>query len=201
MQNLISTTDEKNINSIYLEMDRYWKYKNDFIEGILLYLKDLNKKHNLGITDSEIMNFSTSISTKLLMQDLTQRNTLYIISQFICYCFFDGQQPSHKELNINKLSELVDDIEETFVHTDLKDGLRIKLDRNKYLNNNQKTEYNKPIRKSQKVTYALVFGVIMAIIAGILAESQNGGADFGESLLPGFAIGAVIGLIYGASKD
>ena len=31
MQNLISTTDEKNINSIYLEMDRYWKYKKTMI--------------------------------------------------------------------------------------------------------------------------------------------------------------------------
>jgi hypothetical protein len=182
-------------------MDRYWKYKNDFIEGVLLYLRDLNKKHNLGITDSEIIIFSTSISTKLLMEDLSQRNTLYIISQFICYSFFDGQQPYHKNLNILKILKLVDDIEEAFVYTDLKDGLRIKLNRNKYLTNSQKTEYNKPVKKSKTITYGIVFGIIIAIIAGVLAESKRGGADFGESLLPGFAISCVIGLIYGASKD
>ena len=94
-------------------------------------------------------------------------------------------------MNINKLSE---SILTSQILTDLKDGLRIKLDRNKYLNNNQKTEYNKGIDPKRVV-------MITWIIAGILAESQNGGADFGESLLPGFAIGAVIGLIYGASKD
>ena len=201
MQNIVLTTDEKNINDIYLEMDRYWKYKNDFIEGILLYLRDLNKKSNLGISESEIMNFSNKISTKLLTEDLSQRNTLYVISQFICYSFFDGQKPYPKNLNMIKIFKLVDDMDDAFIYTDLKDGLRIKLDRNKYLTNNQKLEYNKPVKKTKTITYGIIFGLIVAVIAGVLAESKSGGANFRESLLPGFAIGCVIGIIYGASKN
>jgi hypothetical protein len=201
MQNLISTSDNTNINLIYNEMDRYWKYKNDFIEGILLYLKDLNKKHELGLNENDIIEFSGKITTKLLMEELSKKNTLYVIAQFICYTFFEGHIPYSKQVNMIGIFGKLDEIEATFIYTDLKDGLRIKIDRDMYLSDSKKVEHNKPVEKTNAVLYGVGFGAVMAIIAGFLAESQSGGADFADSLLPGFGIGFVIGLIYGYNTN
>jgi hypothetical protein len=46
-----------------------------------------------------------------------------------------------------------------------------------------------------------ILGIAVALIAGALAENESGGADFADSLIPGFIIGAIIGWIIKKSNE
>jgi len=200
MSSLVLSTDEKNVNEIFYEIDRYWKYKNDFLGGIILYFKDLNNKHQLGLEDFEIEEFSTQISTKLLIDDLSQSNTLYVIAQFVCYVFFKGMKPFPTSIQYGLIMDNLNNIEEAYKYGDLKDNLRIVLNRENYFTSAEKDQFSKPQKKANKLLYVLGFGLILGLLGGIAQALYPGGGGFGSGALGGFAFGAVIGFFISAME-
>lgn len=160
---------ENYVNAIYNDLDRYWKYTADFLKAIELYLTDLNTKYKLGLDPDEIFSLSSFLATNLLMEDLSQHNTLYIIAQYISYVFFQGQHPQLIQLDKQKVFSNAESIRKNLIVADLKvnPNIRLKLDSNQYV-------LKKELQNENNFGEQVIVFILTEIVCGFFGFLLNG---------------------------
>lgn len=86
--------DEKTVIDIVREVDNYWRNTNDFLVAHQRYIQDLEFKFRLNLSEDLLIMIPGMITAIGFSKQLSQKNTIYIFSQFICYFMFGWQKPN-----------------------------------------------------------------------------------------------------------
>jgi hypothetical protein len=102
--------EEKAVVEIHNELANYWKNTNDFFIAHQRYIQDLNFKFKLNLSDELLIAIPNMIVTGLIMNNFSQKNTMYIFSQFTYFFIFGWQKPNRNrhtdEYILNSLEKI-----------------------------------------------------------------------------------------------
>ena len=86
--------DDKEVIKIFNELLNYWRNTDNFLYAHKRYYEDLIFKYELDFTEETVADLPSVLIMTLLSNNISQRNAIYIFSQFIYYFVFGHNNPN-----------------------------------------------------------------------------------------------------------